>query len=687
MSVTPTTMKCPVCPEHTLETISASIGSFERCPNCGGLFILQDLIAAASQDKAKCREALEETKALLLPTEKWCPKCLQKLFDGRVRSRGVIFTVCSTCQTLWADLALLGQFEEAVERTLRVQIDLARDARAVGGVSKDGGASYSRSTFRVEMEPDSGLGHFFRAFARFFDRWADRFSGRAGLPKPPRVTQAKAKPGKPEKTEKPEKKPLILQVTPAAPPPLPPPLAGAPSIEIPEFVFPEEVPTPAPPPLETPPPEPTPAPEPPTMPEPVPIPEPEPIVNKTVEPPPAAVTIPEPEPVPEPEPIPEPKAEPKPDLAPEPVEKRDEQTMELLRLMGEDSAYLSKPTPKPAPKPPVVKPPISKPVEKKLVPQPSSGKPGFFAKLKTAWNPSPKKTIKPVVPAKLEPAPKPAPLPQAAPAPKPSKPQKPAGPGFFAKLFAPRKPVVKAAAQVPTPAAGAAPAPTPVAKSPEPQKEASPIIKKPILVAKKPLPVKPKRAKIPRAPVDHLALWPPWGLALSAVVCSAFRDFGFEGLPAVLWGLAGWAIGLMVRLGRLYPFKPFEESSLNDLAATSGSTERRGRPIILIGQLVPSDELNPKSELVFKQDEKTLVINRLGRWDVIPRLFGLSNPRQLPKGDVTLKGWYRPGPVPSLEVHDIRAGKLYRKSMVRSLRWASAAALFVLTVVVSLALD
>jgi hypothetical protein len=746
-------MKCPVCPETTLETFSASIGSFECCPNCGGLFVHQDLVAAASQDKAKCLEALQEIKTLLLPTEKWCPKCLQKLFDGRVRSRGVILTVCSSCETLWTNLAVLGQFEETIERTLRVQIDLAREARASDGASMARGASFSSSSFRIEDRQDSGLGHFFRAFARFFDRWADRFGGRESRPVPPKAIKPKTKP------EKPEKKPLIREVEPAAPAPLPPkerpvppvPLqepikavrkepetfAGPPSIEIPEFVFPEEVSTPVPPPVERQPPEPKPEPQPKPKPKlkPEPKPEPKPELKPELKPEPEPEAEPELQPQPEPEPGPEPKPEPipepKPELKPEPksepelepAEKRDEETAELLRLMGEDSSYFSKPAPKPredarkappskpAPKLPAAKPPISKPVEKKPVPQPSSGKPGLFAKFKAAWSPPPKKTIKAVLPAKQVPAvsptelsvpvpkasvqppsAKPTPVPAAAPAlapvPKPAKLQKPKRPGFFAQLFAPRKPAVKAAAPVPAPAAMAKPASVPIAKLPQPQKEVAPVIKKPVPAAKKPVPsIKPKREKPPRAPVDHLALWSPWGLALTGVVSSSFRDFGFEGLPAVLWGLAGWAIGFMVRLMRLYPFKPFEESRLNDLAVLNGPDGRRGHPVILRGQLVPLDELNPKSALIFKQDEKTLVINRLGRWDILPRLFGLSNPRQLPKGDVTIKGWYRPGPNPSLEVHDVRAEKLYRKSMTKSLRWAFAVSLLILVVVIDLALD
>ena len=49
MSVTASSMKCPACPDYTLETLSAAVGVFERCPNCSGLFIHQDLVCAASQ--------------------------------------------------------------------------------------------------------------------------------------------------------------------------------------------------------------------------------------------------------------------------------------------------------------------------------------------------------------------------------------------------------------------------------------------------------------------------------------------------------------------------------------------------------------------------------------------------------------------------------------------------------------
>src|SRR5438445_11791784 len=167
MSISPSTMKCPSCADAMLEIISAPLGTWERCPNCSGLFIRHDIIASASQDRAKCVDAIEETKILLLPTERWCPKCLQKLYDGRVRSRGVIFSLCSTCESFWTSLPVLRQFEELVEKTLRMQMELADAAPS----SLSGAAG--TTTPPVNLAKDSAMGRPFRSSARLFDRMAD----------------------------------------------------------------------------------------------------------------------------------------------------------------------------------------------------------------------------------------------------------------------------------------------------------------------------------------------------------------------------------------------------------------------------------------------------------------------------------------------------------------------------------
>ena len=108
-----------------LETVTTALGSLERCPSCFSLWIEQKLIAAYSDDKAACREALAETKTLLLPTDRWCPKCFQKMVDGRVRSRGVVLHLCTTCEALWTDWDTLRKFDEFIERALKAQVEAA----------------------------------------------------------------------------------------------------------------------------------------------------------------------------------------------------------------------------------------------------------------------------------------------------------------------------------------------------------------------------------------------------------------------------------------------------------------------------------------------------------------------------------------------------------------------------------
>jgi len=735
MSVTSSSMKCPVCPDQILETYSAAIGNFERCPNCGGLFIHQDLIAAASQDPAKCIEALGETNVLLLPTERWCPKCLQKIYDGRVRSRAVNLSLCPACQSFWTNLPTLHQFEEAVERTLRLQIEIASAARASNPALPLG---FSSSVSTGTLYEDSGMGSFFRTFARFFDRWADRFS------KTPSAAPTKAiKPVKPVKAEppqKPVKKPLIFEAEPAAPaamvpkieaPPVPaapiavpePPTVepDSPTIEIPQFIFPEEPviqEKPAPPPIvSVPEPEPERMPEPPAElpPEPKPVSEP--------------VRVPEPESKPELEPELEPikAAIPQPEPKSEPKD-ADASVDELRRLMTEGPSRMEEKPP--AKKPEVKKVEVKKPEIKKAapvsakpapkaidVPQPQSTG-GFGEKLAAFFKPKPR--TKPVKPVQIV---KPV---------EPLKPIQPVKPAIPIEPVKPAEPVQLVAPVKAVPVLVPKPQPTPVVKTPQPQgdgfmkklfkvlnppprpaksvKSVKPVepvkpIVKPIELAKPVLPVevakpvkpvkpvppakppKPKREKVPKDPIDHMALWPPWALGILGVVCSAFRDFGFEVGPAVLWGLAGWSTGYMVRVARMYPFKPFHESTLKTLSEQKEFQGWRGNPVILKGDIVPAREEDPKGEAVFKQEDGTLLLNRLGRWDLIPRLFGLSNPRQLLKGEVVVKGWYRGGLTPSLEIHEVRADKTVRKSMVRSFRWASAILFLLIAIVISLALE
>jgi len=761
MSVASSTMKCPVCPDQMLEILSAPIGNFERCPNCHGLFITQDIVAAASQDRSQCLQALEEPKALLLPTDKWCPKCMQKLFDGRVRSRGVILTLCATCQALWTDLSILRQFEEAVERTLVIQIDIANNPQETRGAS---GNPVSSGFAHGATVSDSGLGHFFRAFARFFDRWADRISGPASLEPPKKTTSVK----KPIKTEKSPKKSLILEVEPTAPAPNlaqsepavakletpaaesfkevrkePEPVIAPPSIEIPEFIFPEEsgveesaAQEPArileSPPEEKPQAIPETKPDVVFIPEPPVVPEPEPIPV-----PPAALSQPEkvPEALPKPEPVVPVAAElrhpiteePKPlaakPLKPKPIEKKPPMKegpgffakfkAAWTRAPKKPSKVITSvepiaPQAQPLPPPPTsttlvpssapapVNVPETKPVEKKpiILPQPKSVSRGFFdfLKPKPKTKPAPKPLSKPSPKAESVPVePKlgvatPEILKSALES-KPVKPAKIKGEGFIAKFFSPKKkPAGKPPESIPP---SEIPAAKPEAPKPsEFEEKPAPVAEKPLPVSKKVAPAPmPKRVKTPKDPMDHLAVWPPWVLALLAVTCSAFRDFGFEAGPAALWGIAGWSIGMMGRLARLYPFQSFQESTLKELSDKNASSGVRCIPVILIGQIVLADEQNPKGEVVFQQEEKTLRLNRIGRWDLIPRFFGLSNPRQLIKGDVTLKGWYRSGLSPWLELLEVRAEKTSRKSMVRSMRWAFAVTLLVLALVACLALE
>jgi len=100
-------------------------------------------------------------------------------------------------------------------------------------------------------------------------------------------------------------------------------------------------------------------------------------------------------------------------------------------------------------------------------------------------------------------------------------------------------------------------------------------------------------------------------------------------------GCDGMVVGMMIR-GSAVSVKAFQESSLQALSDSRifGLERNSGQPE---GEIVLAREEEPKGVVVFKQDTQTIALNKLGRWDMIPRLFGLSNPRQFLKGEVTIR--------------------------------------------------
>jgi len=227
MSVQPSLLKCPSCPDQMLETVTTALGSLERCPACLSLWVEQKLIAAYSDDKTACRVALAETKALLLPADRWCPKCFQKMVDGRVRSRGVVLHLCVTCEALWTDWNALRKFDEFVERALKAQVEAASQPplspQASTGPSYTSGPAVAPAWTQIE---DTAMGKVFRSMARTFDSIADGVGGTSAYtqmnaPKPAnKKPPAKAPTIKPKGPAKEDKGRKILKADELPPEPI-----------------------------------------------------------------------------------------------------------------------------------------------------------------------------------------------------------------------------------------------------------------------------------------------------------------------------------------------------------------------------------------------------------------------------------------------------------------------------------
>ncbi|HVO32748.1 MAG TPA: hypothetical protein VMU17_02465, partial [Elusimicrobiota bacterium] len=671
-------------------------------------------------------------------TGRWCPKCAQKLHHGRVRSRQLVLTVCPTCEMYWTDLASLKTLDEALERALRFQIEtmLQYPTGAAGGYAAAPAA---------EPEPrpaDTGIAGVFRRMASVMDNMADKLTGKSRPPAPKPAMARKTtnlfesvRPsGPPERTPAPEPvvesraTPIVERPAPTPAPstapaprppsaverPVSPPVVQRPPVELPA---PADIPA-APLPIEAP--EERPAelgrpaaseptteigPEPveppaPTVQPPAPIAEPATVKPATVE---QAAPMPPPEPEPPVIRQPEPKGE-APAAKPEPTSKPKPEAASLS----------AKPVKSPA-----------RAVAAKALPQPSGG--GFLSKLSAIFKPKPRpvkpKIAKPAQPAMSTPVPAPvkskpaktpeppsAPAPEVVTAPEPREPPliEPAeamAPAAPAQQPEPLAPVQKAPEEKPAPPPSLLDIPVvpeiiedisplppvlPPEKPPEPEKRKPAAIPSDFREERKPAakrapPREPKTTKV-RGPILHRAiLWLPSVLVACAFAVNVFGDAEFDLGLALVWSVAMWAVGSLIRLAWIYPFGNFQESSMAELAGRPARARWRGIPVLLTGTLKPDDEMmGKKIPMRLSDGTGEVALNRFGRIEIIPRLFGVSDLARLPRDSVTIKGWYRQRATPYVEVSEARTPKGMRQSFVRGMRWAVSVTLLIISLVILL---
>ena len=230
------------------------------------------------------------------------------------------------------------------------------------------------------------------------------------------------------------------------------------------------------------------------------------------------------------------------------------------------------------------------------------------------------------------------------------------------------------------PPAAAAPVPAP---APAPEK-ATPSVVAPSPSAEKPVRPAPKPAQPEvKKEVDWMgraALWTPRVLpwAVYVLIGGMEEEWG----AALTGAIALWSSSSMWRLWWMYPSKPFKEFTVQELAAATDVLIRRGLPVQLKGRLAA--EGSRPGPLNFEDPTGTIALNRLGPLELLPRVLGLTSPGQYPKGDFTVKGWYRKAKTPFIEVVEARDDKSPRKSLVNGARWLFAAAVLGLSILLFL---
>jgi hypothetical protein len=680
MTTLHSTLTCPNCAEQALESIALPKGRVERCASCSRIFIAEELVAEHSDNKEACLATLAETGILRLPTSRMCPRCQQPLCDARVRSRGMTVTLCPTCMCLWIDPTTLQRLDQSAELAIQTGIEKILHPELVKETFLPSFSSLSTTSSskavaetapaepqgsplaepvsvfpmpapRVAEPPrrDTAVSGLFRGVAKMFEGIADRF---AGHPRPPSSSKPATKAAPVKEIPSPVKE--AWKVEPLPPEPLPVAKSTEPAVAPPKPTLPEPVelkpepvaaavpviPEPVVPIVE-----PIAPPEPP-----VPVTEPEPLIAafKAAEPAPAPapmqempmapVVIPEEQPAKVPEPVvPEPRLIPVAAEVPlKPVVKKPAETKVSMKKPGVLNKFNEwlKPKPRPASRP------AAKPSAAPAIPPSTTA---ASVENSTPHAP-PVEAEKPVAAAPVEPARAPVskPVIEEPPAPKPE-------PILEPVPIAPEPLAVPAAAV-------AAPAPAIPPSKPAP-------------VAKK---VKVKKEKAPGSPWSaKFVRWMPFYLPAGSVLIYWMASYEFDFGTAVLMALGLWGLARLLQLLFQYPFQPFELKTVSELSATDVMAWR-GIPVEVHGQITVEGAQTARGPYRFVSEDISVAIDRFRAIDGIAQIFSVPSYASFKDQMVSIRGWYRPGGNPFIEVQEIRTEKIARKSMVRQLRWAMA---------------
>jgi hypothetical protein len=190
----------------------------------------------------------------------------------------------------------------------------------------------------------------------------------------------------------------------------------------------------------------------------------------------------------------------------------------------------------------------------------------------------------------------------------------------------------------------------------------------------------PPKKKVPI--MDRLAAWSPRLLPALGLLLGGHGGYEYDFGAACLWGVVGGAVGMIVRLVRMYPFKKFQETTLQSVQADPTASAWRGIPVLLQGRLVPAEGYSGAGSLELAEGGSRIALDRFRSWEVLARLFGVKNLASLGTDPVTLRGWYRGSQVPFIEISQVRTDKTFKTSLIRGVRWTAAVVLLLLSILI-----
>lgn len=183
---------------------------------------------------------------------------------------------------------------------------------------------------------------------------------------------------------------------------------------------------------------------------------------------------------------------------------------------------------------------------------------------------------------------------------------------------------------------------------------------------------------------DLFLIWTPWLLAGIGILYQYISIGEWSTVDVLLYGLCGWSCGSFLRLALTYSSTPKQTGLIAEVMNLS-KYRGRGTYVQLSGKLVDGPSIGLPTSVALKDESGSTALDAYPTTAFLRRVSAISVLSKYIGDSVTIEGWYRRNPWPTIQVRVLRKDDRRAQSSTVEIAWIVIVITYLITFSIILA--